>query len=173
MARLVVFAGLPGVGKSTLAREVARRADFIWLRIDTMDQAIWSSGTAPEDLKDWTYRAAQALAVDNLLLGHDVLADCVNDWQEARTGWASAAARADADMVWIEVACDDPAEHRRRVETRVSDIPNMKLPDWAAVTARRYDHWRGEAIRIDTSGRTVEASVIEVLSALSAAVMGA
>jgi hypothetical protein len=40
-----------------------------------MDQAIWASGTAPGDVPDWTYRAAQAIALDNLSLGHDVVGD--------------------------------------------------------------------------------------------------
>ena len=61
MARLIVLAGLPGSGKSTIARELARRTGAIWLRVDSMDQAIWASGTAPRDLQDWTYRAAQAV----------------------------------------------------------------------------------------------------------------
>ncbi len=69
MPRLIVLAGLPGVGKSAIVREIARRTSAIWIRIDTMDQAIWASGTAPADLCDWTIRAAQAVAVDNLLLG--------------------------------------------------------------------------------------------------------
>ena len=87
MARLIAMAGLPGAGKSSIARHLARRCGAIWLRIDPLDQAIWASGTAPSDLFDWSYRAAQAIATDNLALGLDVIADCVNDCQEARDGW--------------------------------------------------------------------------------------
>ena len=70
MARLIAMAGLPGVGKSSIARLLARRFGAIWLRINSMDQAIWASGTAPSDLFDWSYRTAQAIAVarDNLNL---------------------------------------------------------------------------------------------------------
>jgi AAA domain len=64
MAKLIAMAGLPGTGKSSIARHLARRTGAIWLRIDSMDQAIWGSGTAPRDLLDWTYRAAQAVATD-------------------------------------------------------------------------------------------------------------
>jgi predicted kinase len=54
VARLIVLAGLPASVKSTIAREVARRTGAVWLRVDSMDQAIWASGTAPTDLQDWT-----------------------------------------------------------------------------------------------------------------------
>lgn len=101
-----------------------------------MDQAIWASGTAPADLRDWTYRAAQALASDNLALGHDVIADCVNDWPAARDGWQDAAARVGAPVVWLEIVCSDKAEHRRRAETRTSDIVGLALPSWDAVSTR-------------------------------------
>jgi len=53
MARLIALAGLPGVGKSSIAWHLAGCFGSIWLRIDSMDQAIWSSGTAPSDLFDW------------------------------------------------------------------------------------------------------------------------
>ena len=81
-----------------------------------MDQAIWASGTAPSDLFDWTYRVAQAIAADNLALGLDVVADCVNDCEEARAGGESAAQHAGAEVRWLEVVCSDPVEHRRRMK---------------------------------------------------------
>src|SRR5262245_36507105 len=107
MARLLALAGLPGVGKSSIARHLARRSGAIWLRIDSMDQAIRASPKAPIDLFDWSYRAAQAIAADNLTLGLDVIADCVNDCQEARGGWEAAARSARAEVLWLEVVCSD------------------------------------------------------------------
>jgi predicted kinase len=166
MAKLIVLAGLPGVGKSSIARDLARRMGAVWLRVDTMDQAIWASATAPADLRDWTYRAAQAVAADNLALGRDVIADCVNPWTTARDGWQACGERAGADVRWLEVVCSDAAEHRRRVETRVSDIPGLKLPDWAAIAGRDYHAWDRAHATIDTAGRALQACVEEALAAL-------
>lgn len=36
---LIAFAGLPGVGKTTLSRALARRIGAAWLRIDTIEGA--------------------------------------------------------------------------------------------------------------------------------------
>lgn len=110
MSRLIVFAGLPASGKSTIAREVAAQIGVMWLRIDSMDQAIWASGTAPSDLRDWTYRAAQAIAIDNLVLGRAVIADCVNDW---RGGARRMAARRRHRRRTDRVAGDRLLGHRR------------------------------------------------------------
>lgn len=166
MARLITLAGLPGVGKSSIARILARRTGAIWLRIDSMDQAIWASGTAPVDLLDWTYRAAQAVATDNLVLGLDVIADCVNDCEEAREGWETAARKAGAEVVWIEVVCGDADEHRRRIETRSTDIAGQSLPSWNAVTGRAYAPWERDHFTVDTARRSLEACVEEAMRLL-------
>jgi len=166
MARLIALAGLPGVGKSSIARQLAQRFGAIWLRIDSMDQAIWASGTAPTDLLDWTYRAAQAIAADNLGLGLDVIADCVNDCQEARDGWEKAAQRAGTEIKWLEVVCSDPVEHRRRIETRSSDIVGLALPNWNAVAVRVYDNWNRHRLVIDTARSSLEVCVDEAFDLL-------
>ena len=166
MAELITLAGLPGVGKSSIARVLARRTGAAWLRIDSMDQAIWASGTAPADLLDWTYRAAQAVATDNLALGLDVIADCVNDCEEAREGWQIAARKAGAEIAWIEVACSDANEHRRRIETRSTDIAGLSLPGWNAVAGRAYAPWERDHFTVDTARRSLEQCVEEALGLL-------
>ena len=166
MARLITLAGLPGVGKSSIARILARRTGAIWLRIDSMDQAIWASGTAPVDLLDWTYRAAQAVATDNLVLGLDVIADCVNDCEEAREGWETAARKSDTEVIWLEVVCSDVGEHRRRIETRSTDIAGLSLPDWNAVAGRAYASWKRDHLIVDTAGRSLEVCVEEAFNLL-------
>jgi predicted kinase len=91
MPMLVVFAGLPGSGKSTIARRLASITGAVWLRIDSIEQAIRDSGVVPGSLNDAGYRAAYAVAEDNLRLGRDVIGDSVNPWMLTRNAcgtWA-------------------------------------------------------------------------------------
>jgi predicted kinase len=69
MATLIVFAGLPGSGKSSITRGLARQIGAIWLRIDSIEQTIREAGVVPGSLDDAGYRAAYAVAQDNLRLG--------------------------------------------------------------------------------------------------------
>ena len=62
----------------------------------------------------------------------------------------------------MEIVCADPVEHRRRVETRVSDIPGHVLPGWDEVTARTYHAWDRDHLTIDTSARS-DTDCVELL----------
>ncbi|WP_421931974.1 AAA family ATPase [Phenylobacterium sp.] len=156
MATLIVLSGPPASGKSTLARRLAQESGAVWLRIDSMDQAIRESGVVPGDLKDVSYRAAYAVARDNLRLGRDVVADSVNDMKLTRDAWRAAGLAAGARVLEVEVLCSDPAEHRWRVENRTSEVPGLVLPDWAAVTAAAPHPWDRDHLTVDTAGRGLE-----------------
>jgi predicted kinase len=155
----IVFAGLPGTGKSTIARALAAELGAVWLRIDSLEQAIRASGVADGDLRDAGYRAAYAVAEDNLRLGRTVIGDSVNPWMLTRNAWRDAGLRAGVRVVEIEMICSDLAEHRQRIETRSNEVPGMNLPSWREVIDRDYRAWDREHVTIDTAGRSVEACV--------------
>src|SRR5262245_2665965 len=114
-AMLVIFAGLPGTGKTSIARELACELDAVYLRIDSIEQAILSSPVFGGSLEDAGYRVAYAVAEDNLRLGRNVIADSVNPLQITRDAWLDVANRANAAAVEIEITCSDSQQHRHRV----------------------------------------------------------
>lgn len=163
---LIIFAGLPGVGKTTIARELARKLGAVYLRIDSIEQALRDSGGVIGPMNDSGYRIAYTLAADNLRLGGTVVADSVNPLRITREAWREVARAAGVESVEIEVKCSDSDEHRRRVESRASDIQGQEFPTWAEVMAREYETWDRERIEIDTNHLSVEKSVTLICSKL-------
>lgn len=166
-AALVVFGGLPGVGKTTIATQLAREMGAVWLRVDTIEQALAACGHI--EIEGEGYAVAYALAASNLALGRMVIADCVNPEPLTREAWRAVAAQADAPLVEIEIVCSDIAEHRRRVETRLADIPGHTLPTWQEVVDRDYRPWDREVLVIDTAALSADEAVIRIWTRLRAA----
>src|SRR3954469_25574449 len=109
---LIILGGLPGVGKTSIARRLARELPAHHLRIDSIEHAIRTSRCGSEGVDDAGYRVAYAVAEDNLRLDHDVIADSVNPINITRRAWREVAQRANVIAIEIEVTCSDADEHR-------------------------------------------------------------
>jgi len=166
---LIVFGGLPGTGKSTLARLIAQERRATYLRIDTIEQSIRASGMLAGDVGPSGYLVGYALAEVNMKLGQQVVADSVNPLGITRDAWRQAAANASAPCIEIEVICSDPAEHRRRVETRETDVAGLQLPSWDAVQRHHYESWDRPRVILDTAGRSVAEALAELRDLLAGA----
>jgi len=162
---VIVFSGLPGTGKTAIARELARKVGAVHVRIDSIEQAIRDSGVARASIDDAGYRAAYAVAEDNLRLGRVVVADAVNPWPITRDAWLNVAKRAGAEALEVEVICSDVQAHRRRVETRTPDIAGLKPPTWDEILGRDYRPWDRDRLIVDTARRSVEENVAIICGA--------
>jgi len=113
---LIIFGGLPGTGKTTLAQQLAREIRAVYLRIDSVEQVIRDSGVVTNALDDAGYRVGYAVAEDNLRLGRTVIADSVNPVRVTREAWLNVADRTRSKAVEIEVTCSDATQHQHRLE---------------------------------------------------------
>jgi predicted kinase len=160
MATLIIFAGLPGTGKTMLSQRLAQKINAVHLRIDTIEQSL--RDLCNLQVQDEGYRLAYTIAADNLLLGMNVVADSCNPLELTRREWERVAEDNGSTFVNIEVVCSDGHEHRRRIESRRGSVPGLKLPTWRDVENREYHSWSKERIIIDTAGRP-EASCMDAL----------
>lgn len=161
---LYIFGGLPGTGKSELSKYLSEITGAMYLRIDTIEQALKNNGIS--NIHDEGYKVAASIASENLKLGQSVVADSTNPVNESRELWRNAATSSSSQFIEIEITCSDLLEHKQRIETRVSDIQELKLPTWESVVERDYDQWMTKRVVIDTAGRSLDQSRYDLINAL-------
>ncbi|QDU40964.1 Chloramphenicol phosphotransferase-like protein [Maioricimonas rarisocia] len=166
---LIVLGGLPGTGKTTLARHIVEAFRACYVRIDTIEQTLRDTGLVDGEMGPAGYVLGYRLASENLRLGQTVVADSVNSIAITRDAWRRTGEQHDAVVIEVEVICSDPTEHRRRVESRAGDIPGLTPPTWDAVIAREYEPWDRDHIVIDTAGRTERDCVRETIGQIARA----
>ena len=167
-ALLIVFGGLPGAGKTTLAKAVAKKYAAVYLRIDTIEMAIRSSNVLRDDVGPAGYVSAYWVAEENLRLGQAVVADSVNA-ETTRDSWAQVARNALVRLVEVEVVCSDAAEHRRRIESRPPNLGGLSPLTWESVCERKYEKWPTPHLVIDTARKSVSETQHELIERLASA----
>jgi len=150
---LIVVAGLPGAGKSTLATDLGGALNCAVLGVDQAEAAMWRAGVSPSGpTHHAAYLVVGALAAEQLALGHDVIVDAVNGPEAARAQWRELAARLGTELKSIVVECGDDDVYRDRIEHRSRSIEGFPEPNWEGVLRRRaeFPPWTDERLTIDT-----------------------
>lgn len=146
---IYVFAGLPGVGKSSIAKQLAKRSRCFHLRVDAVEEPFISSGI---DLTSQGYLAIRNLAIENAELGLGSIIDCVNPWPLTREMFNFYG----HIVVTVEVFCSNTTVHQSRLNERGLG------PTWQEVLDKEYVPWIEADYRFDTLHQTAE-EVVEII----------
>jgi len=149
---MIVFRGLPGTGKSSLAEAVGTALHAPVFALDWLLGALKPFGILnSENAAPVGYGLIGMLAERQLRLGLPAIADSPAHTAELLYRWQALAAEHSATFWVIETICSDPALHRARLEGRTRGIPGWHEVTWAHVERMQaiFEPWPGDKLLVD------------------------
>ena len=153
--KLIVFSGLPGTGKSTMAEDVGRDLGIPvfakdWLEATLMRSELEATNEQ-KSLGFAGYELLTILAERQLMLRQSVILDSVAASPTIRNTWRKLSDQYDADWRVIECYCSDEVLHQGRLKDRKRNIPGWHELEWSEVerVKQYYSRWEEERLMLD------------------------
>jgi predicted kinase len=149
---LAAVTGLPCVGKSEIATEVARRAGLFLVELDHLEAPLLRQGIDGDALGWAGYDMLAALAVDNLTIGFSVILDAVGWTTAVRERWSAVAAEANARYRPIRGPLLKHSPLSASCGTTRRQLPGYPDTTWEDIhVARgRYEPWQADRLILDS-----------------------
>jgi predicted kinase len=170
---LVVFAGAPGVGKSTLARALARELRAAYLDKDTIKDAALTLGRELRIENSMQFAGALSytllipLARDNLTLGIHVVIDSPAGYRAFQDAVEQLVRSIKVNFKLVECITTDEALLQERIERSAADLPEHRVRDLDAYqqARARLERMSGPRLVVDTA-EPVQVNLRKITNAL-------
>ena len=152
-ATLVAVCGLPGVGKSTVAWQVAERLGAELLRSDVVRKELFEDPGYTDAETAAVYDELLARAADRLDAGESVVLDATFKTRARRTEVRDLAERLDAECRLVHVVCEESV-----VERRIADREGVSDADFEVHREfrERFEPLETDHVAVDNSGSEAE-----------------
>jgi predicted kinase len=164
---VVLVAGIPGAGKSTLAEGLARRLRTPVFSLDwVMGSLVLARAVTDSNAVEVVDLQLTAAVARQVQLGIDVIVDVAGHTREERGRWRELTERLGGVFVGVECVCSDAVVHRERVEGRDRGIPGWHATvPWQHVERMRglWEPWDEDHLVLDSAVESPEGAVLRVL----------
>jgi predicted kinase len=148
---LIIFAGMPGSGKTTLARMVAQHLKLPIFAKDRVQRVLRDHHLATANTGDGYYIILD-MADEQLSLGISVILDATFPLEHFRMVASEIATRHKARFCPLYCHCSDDAAWQARMNSRAQYVPGWQPVGWDDVLRMRqyYQPWNTNAKVVDS-----------------------
>jgi adenylate kinase family enzyme len=151
MAKVILVCGVPGVGKSTLAEEIAKSLDLPLFSKDKLEASLVENGLVrTEQLNGVGYTLLKNLVNEHLSRQQSIIIDLIADKNRVLDLWPELLTK---DLVAIECICTDKLVHKSRIESRQRNITGWYELNWTEIEdiSAKYSPLVSDRLILDTT----------------------
>ncbi len=149
MAKIVIFSGPPGVGKSTLSYRLAQQTGWALITKDAIDRGLERIDTLNGKAG---YEVFFELSKLNLQNNVSIILDAVFTTESLREQISGIASKTHAEIYFIVCKCSEEKVWEERIKSRSEMVEGWTPADWQEVQKVKgiYEEWSYPHLLLDS-----------------------